>query len=278
MKRKIFCLILNYRRYRQTQTCLRALQRADVPLGTRFLIIDNSPRPKLKLLDKFNSFRHTSTLISPKNIGFSAGNNQGIKQALKAKATQILIINPDVTVPHSFFKPLLRDLINHHRTGLVAPAIKHYQNGHLRFGLEGQINWKFAKATHINLPKRPSEELRSSLFVTFACVLIDAAVFNKIGFLDERYFMYLEDVDYCLRAKKAGFNIYLDPSVTVTHQTSASFANPISKLPISFVSQVKFIFKWLTFPQTLIALAYNVALYLYLFFLWEYQFLKRKYL
>ena len=97
---------------------------------------------------------------------------------------------------------------------------------------------------------------------------------RKIGQLDTGYFMYFEDVDYCLTARKKGFNIILDPSVVVTHKTSSSFKRPTDKLPINFVSHLRFVFKWLKFPQFIAPLLYILFLYPYLYLLWTYHLLK----
>ena len=113
-------------------------------------------------------------------------------------------------------------------------------------------------------------------FVSFACVLIKREVFEKIGLLNELYFMYLEDVDYCLTAGKAGFQCFIDPRVKVKHETSSSFSIPTQKLKFSFISQFKFINRWLKFPQKIYAYIYMIFFYSYLYLLWTYQFYKAK--
>jgi GT2 family glycosyltransferase len=220
------------------------------------------------------AFPSLHLIESKTNRGFAGGNNLGITAARKNDATHILVINPDVTVGKVFFKPLLTDFRG--KIGITAPAISHYQNGRLFYGLEGYLDWRLGQAKHINLEKKPPPKLRPAEFVTFACVMIRAEVFQKIGLLDENYFMYLEDVDYCLRTKKAGYEIVLDPSIVVDHSTSSSFKRATDKLPISFVSQIRFINKWLPFPRNVIPLIYAFFFYPYLYLLWTYFDIKKK--
>ncbi len=129
---------------------------------------------------------------------------------------------------------------------------------------------------HLNLPTLPKPVARPGQFVTFACVLVRAEVFKKVGLLDDGFFMYLEDVDYCLRARQAGYKIFLQPAVIVHHATSSSFKRATDKLPISFTSQIRFINKWLPFPKNIVALVYALLFYPYLYLLWTYLDINRQ--
>lgn len=230
-----------------------------------YLIVDNSS-------DNISA-PGTTLIKSPKNLGFAGGNNLGIKKALALGAQYILIINPDVRVEKNFFRPLLSHFKDSH-IGIVAPAIIHKQKNKTVYGLEGKVDWSLAKPTHRNLPSLKNTKPIKSEFVTFACVIISAATFRHVGFLDERYFMYFEDVDYCLTAGKKGIGCVLDPSVIVSHRTSGSFKHPTGKLGISFRSHLKFILKWLKFPQNIRPVFYVLTLYPYLYLLWTYHSLK----
>jgi GT2 family glycosyltransferase len=275
MGTKVAVVILNYLHHHDTISCLSSLFKSDLPSSSQVICVDNSPNGDSLIAIK-KAYPGIQLIKSDKNLGFAGGNNLGIKSALKLGADYILIINPDVTVGRSFFGPLLSVFSKSPKVGLVAPAIRHYQNDQLFFGLEGYVDWRFAAAKHINLRQLSSKKLRASQFVTFACVLIKSEIFQKVGFLDEGYFMYLEDVDYCLAAGKAGYKIYLNPKVVVRHRTSSSFKRATDKLSVSFKSQVRFISKWLTFPRNIIPLFYTILFYPYLYFLWTYFDFKKR--
>lgn len=271
MRQEIAVIILNYKRPKDTLGCLRGLLRADAGKEAAYYVVDNSPEENFERELK-KKFPETNYIGSPANLGFAAGNNQAIKKVLKSESKYILIINPDVAVGKTFFRPLLSNFAKDKKAGIAAPAIRHQQKGVTFFGLAGRVDWKTGKATHLNLRRLPKNKaVEKAEFVTFACVLIKAEVFRKVGLLDERYFMYLEDVDFCLTARKAGFRILLDAGVVVDHQTSSSFAKPTDKLPISFRSQLIFINKWLEFPKNILALGYTLIFYPYLFLLWTYH-------
>ena len=276
MHHKISAIVLNYKHPEDTIDCISTLLKSDAGQEVDYYIVDNSAEEKFEKEFK-RTFPKVNYLSSPSNTGFAGGNNRAIKKILLSDSRYILIINPDVRVGKRFFKPLVSDLADDKKAGIVAPTIRHEQNGIVFLGLQGTVDWKTGKANHLNLRKQPvNKVVTRAEFVTFACVLIKADVFRKVGLLDERYFMYLEDVDYCLQATKAGFNILLDHNVVVDHQTSSSFRKPTDKLLISFRSQLTFINKWLTFPKNILPTIYTLFFYPYLYLLWTYHFYKKK--
>lgn len=274
MAPKISAIILNYKHHDDTIKCIRALQQTDLGTRVTYYIVDNSPNAVVEKEFK-KIFPGVIYISSPTNPGFAAGNNKAIRRFLKTDGEYVLIINPDVTVGHDFFTPLLKHFEDE-KVGLVAPAILHTQKGLKMYGLEGKVDWSLAKPEHRNLRKLKKTDPILSEFVTFACVLISRNTFLSAGLLDEGYFMYFEDVDYCLTAGKAGKKIILDPTVLVSHNTSSSFSRPTQKLIISFKSSLRFIAKWLPCSQRLVPYLYTFINYPYLYLLWTYHGLKYK--
>jgi len=272
---RVFIIILNYNRHQDTIQCINSLYKSDLPTGTEIVIVDNSETNKSKNILK-KTFPQIKLIKTKENRGFANGNNFGIRYALKNKATHIMIINPDVVVSKPFLKPLLNTFKFKPKAGLVAPVHQHKQNNQVFFGLGGKVDWRTTKCEHINTKTLSFKTPKKYQFVSFACVLIKREVFEKIGLLNELYFMYLEDVDYCLTATQAGFQCFIEPKVRIKHNTSSSFSIPTKKLKISFVSQLKFINRWLKFPQSLYAYVYMTLFYSYLYLLWTYHYHKNK--
>jgi GT2 family glycosyltransferase len=272
MEKKITAIILNYKHERDTAKCISSIQKSDLGNGIEIMIVDNSPSEKNRSHFK-KLFPKSDYIASPSNLGFAGGNNIGIKKTLSVGADYILIVNPDVILPRDFFIPLLKHFDNK-KVGIVAPSIIHKQKGMSYYGLEGKVDWSIAKPEHRNIRKLLSIMPINSEFVTFACVLISIETFRKVGLLDDRYFMYFEDVDYCLSARKKGVDIILDPTVLIEHNTSSSFSKPTGKLLISYKSHLRFINKWLPLFQRIKPLIYAHALYPYLYVLWTYHYYK----
>ena len=271
MPTKVFALILNYNNRVDTVEAARTLLASDITSNTQLVIIDNSGVDQKKYFSA--QLKDIGYIRSSGNVGFAAGNNLGINYALKHGATHILLLNPDVRVPKVFLKPLLNTLKLHKKAGIVAPA--HKEPGSLTYGLGGSINRDNCTFPLYNTDKLPKNE-RAYDHLTFACVLISTDVISKIGLLDERYFMYLEDVDYCVRAKRAGYELWLNSTVCVTHNTSSSFADKRGKIKLSLVSSLKFIHKWYHFPASIIRYLHALYFYSYTYILWTLQSYRRK--
>lgn len=155
------------------------------------------------------------------NIGYGGGINSALKKIIK-KYKYFLILNPDVSFKRPFINPLLSAFQNSSSVGIVGPKIldekgRIWANGGIlnpvRFsgGLK-DIGKENSKTTI------PFE----SDFVSGTAMLIKKEVFEKIGLFSEEYFLYYEDVDFCTRAKNAGFSSVTNPSAILVHSASSS--------------------------------------------------------
>ena len=148
--------------------------------------------------------------------------NVGIKYALKHRAYAVLLLNQDTIVKPSFLKPLVDWAEADKGIGIVAPVIKHKQFGKVRYDLGGKINWWLGKATHINRSRIEINQPAERDYVSGCCLLVKRSVFEKIGLLDEKFFLYFEDDDFCTRARKAGFTVWVVPKSQIYHKLSSS--------------------------------------------------------
>jgi len=180
------------------------------------IVIDNrsSEDDRAQLAAHFGArSRDRWTLLqSDRNTGY-AGSNLGIRHAVARGATHVLLMNNDTTAPADLIARLLAAAAAAGRPGLFAPAI---DEGHgTSYG--GFVRWCRPELPHNYEPSRADIQ-----FVTGACVLVDCRVFHRIGLLDERFFLYFEDADYCLRARKVGLVVRVVPDVVVRHEVSAT--------------------------------------------------------
>ncbi len=271
MAKSLAVILLNFNHQDDTIKCIKALQKCKWESKPIFYIVDNSPQSTN--VELFNSLGvEIKYFPQSNNGGFAKGINTGLRKALRNSADFFLIINPDVTVGPDF--PIILNNFQDDHVALVAPAIRHTQNKKVMYGLDGIVDWKYAKATHFNTTKIKNNDTVDAKFVTFACVILSRKALKTVGYLDERYFMYLEDVDYCFTARIQNQKIVLDPKIIVDHNTSSSFSRPTKKLPISFLSQIKFINKWLPLSKRIVPIIYHFFAYFYLYLLWTYHYAK----
>jgi GT2 family glycosyltransferase len=264
---RICAIVLNYKNHFDTSKCIQNLQKTDLSHSLDIHLVDNSADGQP--VDQFAQLIPAENIyVNSTNTGFSAGNNTILSRfATQDKYDYFLIINPDVTVSRKFFRPLVSLMDQDDNIGIVAPAIKHRFHGLDHYGLDAKMDWRLARPKHINLKYLRRTKPYSCQLVTFACVLIRAETIRAVGPLDDRFFMYFEDTDYCLRTKSAGYKIFLDPTVVVDHQTSSSFSRHIDKIRIIFRSHLAFIYKWLPVHKRLLPILHTLIFYPYLIIL-----------
>lgn len=209
----VFILILNWNNYKDTTGCVESVLKINYP-NFRIVLIDNgSNDTSEEILRK--RFPQLMLLQTGDNLGFTGGNNIGIKYALKQKADYVLILNNDTVVEPGFLEPLVNSGEEDKNIGLINPLIFRFGTDAIDFA-GGKISKFTSRALHTdNLLEKPD-------YLTGSCLLIKREVFEKIGLLDERFFLYFEDVDFSLRAKEANFKLKVEVSSKILHKISAT--------------------------------------------------------
>ena len=250
------CVLLNYNSGSLTVNLAEHLAKS--PSVNSVIIVDNkSSNNSLKELNKVKNSK--IVIIQNKdNLGFAAGINVGIRRALKKQTGQILIVNPDININNSDLSKLYLS-----QAQIISPVLKFKKKDTWLYDLGGKVNWILGRTYHKETSVMPSVSSHNNSidFVSGACMKVSKNVFRKIGLFDERYFMYFEDVDFCLRAKREEFNIDVNLNVIVQHNLEIhKISKNLSKIKNSLISNYKFIKKWL--PAIL-----KPTAYLYIFFL-----------
>lgn len=254
--KEVSIIIINWMNWKDTIECLESILKVNYT-NYNIIIIDNCSKndsiEKIKewhtsrnleivelqednLNSNDNSIHKKLILIKNKeNYGFAKGNNIGIKFALKFfKPDYILLLNNDTVVDKDFLSELVK-FAEENNADIVGPKIYYYDfNGKknvISFIGERIVPWKAcgerlgAGEEDRGQYDRPIEVDR----VEGSCMLIRSKVFEKIGFLDEDYFLFFEETDFCIRAKRAGFKIMYCPTAKIWHKVGGSTGkiNPI---------------------------------------------------
>jgi len=245
-----FAVMVNYNNGSKTIKCLESLLKNPLEI----VLVDNSSCDGS--LEKIKqTFGNRVFLITNKsNIGFAKAANQGTKYSLKKGAKRVLLINPDTNPDPFFVKKLIK-----YEEGIVAPLFKFKKEGNWLYDHGGKINWLFGRTFHWETKNK--EDIHKPVdYVTGCAMLIKKEVFHRIGYLDEKYFLYFEDVDYCLRASKAGFKIKVVTDCVVEHKLVPGKKKSLRSQLLHLKSNFIFINSYIPYPKRLFA-------YLYLFLL-----------
>jgi GT2 family glycosyltransferase len=189
-------------------------------------------------------------IANAKNYGFAEASNQGIHVALNDECDSVLLINNDTQFESDLLDELLHGMIEHH-CDMVAPKILYHENRRLIWSAGGGFNpWKGYAGFHYGLNQLDQgqfEKARSVGHAPACCLLVKKHVFDRIGFMDPRYFVYLDDTDFCYRAVRAGLKIVYLPSAILLHKASTLTGGPDSEFSIRYRTrnQIYFMLKHL---------------------------------
>ncbi len=152
------------------------------------------------------------------NLGFSGGCNAGIREAMKAGATAVLLVNSDVIVPPDCVPRLMAALARQSRPGIVGPLVRSrvWPDQVLSAGIDYDPGT--GRMRHRVVP--PAGGVIDA--VSGCAMLVHRSVFDTIGLLPEEYFFSFEDIAFCRRARAEGFDIGLEPGATVYHEGSGT--------------------------------------------------------
>ncbi len=213
---KVFIILLNWNNWSDTKECLESLGKVQYP-NFEVLVVDNgsSQPPPIPLLRKEGDNPGVGMIANGDNLGFAGGNNVGIKYALARGADYIMLLNNDTIVASDFLTELVKAAEGSPSCGILGSRIYKYGTDEVAFE-GGAVNRWLNKAEHVKLAVREVD------YITGAALLIKREVIERVGLMREEYFLYYEDVDWCLRARKAGYNCAAVNTSKIWHKVSAT--------------------------------------------------------
>lgn len=203
-------IIIHYGKIEQTKKCIKSLQERRDDFQ-KIIVVNNDPSTDIKNIGKSNT---VVKLNSTKNLGFAKAVNKGLLYTKKDKADAVLLINNDAALAKGSITSLTKLLSEN--VGIVAPVIMYEKDGKKMYDHGGYISPLTGKTMHDEREKVSKKKI-SPHYVSGCCMAISKKTLEKVGDLDTQFFMYFEDVDYCIRAKDNGYDIQVTPDVIVKH-------------------------------------------------------------
>lgn len=220
-------IIVNYNSGALTHACVESLLREKITGGLEILIVDNaSSDDSVTFLQ--SDFPEITVLANEKNLGLAAGVNQGVA---RAKGTYVLLLNPDIIALPNAVRTLTTFMQEHPDVGVAGGQLLS-PNGHIQYS-----SFRFYKPstivyrrTWLGKTKHGREETRRFLMKDFdhrtirdvdwlmgSCLCLRQAAIQEVGGMDERFFLYFEDVDWCRRFWHGGWRVTYVPQAQFSH-------------------------------------------------------------
>ncbi len=226
-------IIVNWNAADYLPAALQSLFAAQGDFSMEVLLVDNASTDASVQLVK-QRFPLVEVLENRENKGFAAANNQGLAWA---QGRYILLLNPDTEMPPFALRDLLDYLETHSLVGAVGPRLQgrrgKVQGGAAGYDPSPSTVFNFSTFLYRLFPDRckglwlPRSMYRQVEpiqvdWISGACMMVRREAFEAAGPLDERYFMYSEDVEWCRRIRQAGYQVVCLPKVWVTHHIGGS--------------------------------------------------------
>jgi N-acetylglucosaminyl-diphospho-decaprenol L-rhamnosyltransferase len=233
--------------------CLDSLTAAPPRCAHEVIVVDNASTDGAPEM-VHSRFPAVRLLRAPGNVGFSAGNNIAFRES---SSELVLLLNPDTVVPAGAIDGLMKALLLDPAAAAVGPRLVDRDGrAELSFGPmpspwgEAWQRWLGRAQQRGSWPMRPWVEWRTRrsrtvAWVSGACLLVRRADATAVGLLDERFFLYWEDVDFCAALRAAGRRIRFTPAVEVMHLRGRSTAGVGTATAIAYRrGQLAFYSKW----------------------------------
>ncbi|HXV27151.1 MAG TPA: glycosyltransferase family 2 protein [Candidatus Paceibacterota bacterium] len=216
---------VNFNNAEATLGLLRSLERQS-DRDFDVIVVDNASAPGDRaLVGEFISSTTISAdlVLNERNLGFSGGNNLAIRKALAQSAEWIVLINNDTTVSGDFIRNLKAALPKEPAVVGIPLSEEGSDRGEgRRIAYAGLVKWLKPTLPHIYEIEKLGAEHSQLLYAVGAGMAVHRDAFAKAGLLDERYFLYFEDADFSLRARRAGVSVRFISAPSITHGVSVS--------------------------------------------------------
>lgn len=230
-------VIVNFNTKDKLRECLRSVFASRGRYGFTAWVVDNGSRDGSADMTAVE-FPAAKLIKSRENLGYGKANNLAIRKMIagREKYGFVLLLNPDVKVSEDTFDKMISFMNNDSTVGIAGPRVvkpdgqldlacrrsfPNPANALFRFLGLSKLFPKSPLASY-NLTYLPDDQISEVDSVMGAFLLIRAEVISRIGLLDESFFMYGEDLDWCWRAKAAGYKVMYAPITTVVHDKGSS--------------------------------------------------------
>ena len=223
MQKEVYIIVLNWNGKEDTLECLESLEKINYS-NYKIVVVDNGSEDD-SVSETKKQFPKVKIIENKKNLGFAGGNNVGIKYAINSGARYVLLINNDTTVEENFLSELVEVGESDEKVGVLGSKIYFHSEPDRIWFAGGKVSWLKNKGTHIGLDQIDNgqyDKIKETDYLTGCCLLIKREVIEKIGVLEEDYFLYYEDTDFSLRAKNADYKIVYVPKSKIYHKISRS--------------------------------------------------------
>jgi len=236
---KLTIQIVNFRSRHYLERCLFSIsENLPASLCTEVIIVNNDEKPLDRTIADIGGGFAIQIVEIGENVGFGRAHNTGFQIS---RGEYVLFLNPDTRISPGVLVGMLDVFARDQKIGIAGPLLVDEVGniepdcfGNRRTPLSTIGRKIFQRSKNL---EQAGEEVFETDWISGGAMLVRKGVFEKMGGFDEKFFMYFEDVDLCLRAKKAGHKIAVNPKARIFHESGKSFASEQEKKRHYYTSQ-----------------------------------------
>lgn len=223
MTKSVYIIILNWNGREDTVECLESCRKLDYS-PYEIVVVDNGSvdGSESYIRSRFPGIRFIQTGA---NLGYAGGNNAGIRFALAEGADCVWLLNNDTVVDPGALSALMEIAETDPAAGMVGSKILSYSQPSVLLYAGGHIDLAAGDSEHIGRGCVDDGRFDLSLetgYITGCSLLVKRSVIEEVGLMNENYFLYFEETDWCVRAKRGGYKLVYAPGSVVYHKESVS--------------------------------------------------------
>jgi hypothetical protein len=222
---EVSIVIVSYNTCAAVERCIEAIRNQESVYEYEIIVVDNASQDET--VETIRSrWSDVSVVVEDKNLGFARACNVGI---LRSSFEFILLLNSDTVVSPGAIDVLVNKLLRDKRVAVVGPRLVDLNGAtEASFGstltpftelFRSLVEWCVGRNVQFvsSLIRLRASRSKFTAWVSGACLLVRRNVAAEVGFLDERYFMYFEDIDFCSSIRKNGYQILFTSDVEIVH-------------------------------------------------------------
>jgi len=257
---RVGIVVLTYNNYADTRECIDTLQGLTYE-DHEIIVVDNaSTDGSIERLR--GELPQCVFVCNDKNLGYAGGNNRGIEAALERGAELVWILNNDTIVDKDALGWLVKEAVVSPKAGIIGSKVYYFKDKNRLFFAGGTINRWTGETRHVGYMEidRGQYDSRSSVDYINGCnMLVRKECLEDVGALDEAYFLYFEETDLAVRAKRAGWEVVFIPAPGVWHKIEEG-AGWVSEATSYYLTRNHLYFVWKNYrPYFPTALLYSLA-------------------
>ncbi len=215
-------ITVNYNQPDITEQLLNSVFSLNTYPNVEMIVVDNGStiNPVPKWVEKYPSVHF---IRSEKNTGFAGGNNLGLRFA---KGYYLFLVNNDTEITETIVGNLARILDTHPRGGMISPKILYHPSAVLQYAGYTPLHYMTARNKCIGQFEidrgQYDQMIGKTAYAHGAAMMVRREAIDSAGLMEENFFLYYEELDWCERIKKHGFEIWVNPQAVIYHKESTT--------------------------------------------------------